>query len=87
MIEGHYCERFHKIPIKDADFIMIDEEDHTMSYIGVPIVELFDNFFEEYADEKGEVLESITEDMLIEYMTRGLLEQGYKNFHIYKKVL
>lgn len=89
MIEIRYCDRLHNIPIKDADFVIISDNDITMSYIDVPITEAFDDFFEEYTNEKGELSDSITEDMLIDYISNELLRRGYTHddFHIYKKVI
>lgn len=89
MIETRYCDRLHNIPIKNADFIIIGEQDKTMSFIDVPIVQAFDNFFEEHTYENGEFSEDITEDMLIDYIVKELLAHGYKpeDFHIYKKVM
>lgn len=86
MIEIRYCDRLHSMPIKGADIIIIADGDITMSYIDVPITNLYDSFFEEYTNENDEVSENITEDMLIDYIEKGLLKLGYKDFHIYKKV-
>ena len=77
MIELRYCEHWTNIPVKGADFIIIDTKNPSVIMADAILSEVLDSFLEEYGDKDGKIQDSITEDFLIEYILKTLKSWGY----------